>query len=336
MDEIVESTESFNIMDAAEEIIADGEPTTEASESGTEAGQPDADPTKTPENAELSPEEILKQMAEQKDTTDYTKTLELVNGMGLSRNGQPVKVESAEQLKDLVLKGFDYTFKSQEREKEYLAKQEEFAKQEAAHKELVAAFESERQQHAESLHNYNLIADLIKDVQAEDPELFAHLDSLMIKKQQAFERETQHLRKYEATITELKTIVASLRQEKEKENLTLIKSDWEASLSNTQAQLGPQLAKLGVKPNWDSVKEAWAADSTGKMSVEQALYAVHGKDIVAAHQSAKKLIDAKNKVNARNVARTGVGSGSRSEEVPIEAKRAGDYDSILMQAAANF
>jgi hypothetical protein len=83
-----------------------------------------------------------------------------------------------------------------------------------------------------------------------------------------------------------------------------------------------------VKVDWEKVKGVWSADATGKMSVEDALYASFGKDIAKANQSYQKLLATKSKVGSSNIRRTGVGAGSRGEKQDMVYK-AGDYESML-------
>src|ERR1019366_7952643 len=105
---------------------------------------------------------------------------------------------------------------------------------------------------------------------------------------------------------ELNDRFAALEKGNQQAELGSIKQTWEKGLTETQSQYAASLGKLGVNPNWDKVKEIWGADSTNKMSVEDALYAVHGKDIAAANKSYQNLLVTKNKAASKIIGRSKV------------------------------
>lgn len=74
------------------------------------------------------------------------------------------------------------------------------------------------------------------------------------------------------------------------------------------------VGKLGVKVDWDKVKEIWSSDASGKMSVEQALNAVHGADFNKAYTSHHKLLATKNKTTNSMLKKTGVGGAASGKD----------------------
>lgn len=326
----------FNIHEAAKEIIAqESEPTTASTDESSSAGQSEQESNQNAEGQQLSPEEILKQVSEQKEApAQFAELLKSVNGFGMTRNGQPVSVESADQLKDLIQKGFDYTYKTQEHTELAKAKEAEFQQKDARYKELDAQYAQKEQEHAQVFQNNNLLVSLLGKIQSQDPELFQHLDKLWIEEERQFSMNKPLEAKFQGEISKLNTEIQSLKGQTKEKELGSIKQGWEQELKDVQGKYAASLGKLGVKPDWKKVEEAWKADSSNTLSVEQAFYAVHGKDIQAANESYKKLLSTKNKTQAHLLGRSGMGASQGKKEPEIKAAVVGDYGSLLREAAA--
>lgn len=332
-----ESTGEFNIYEAAEEVIAEGEPENDVAEDSLSSeGQAEGPQEQADENQELSPEEILKQVADQKESPEqFAELLKGVNSLGMVRNGLPVNVDSPEQLKELIQKGFDYTQKTMEHAEVVKAKEAEFAQKEAQFKELEQSYAQKEQEIQEVLTTQQIMSSVLAKMQKEDPELFAHLDALYSGEERLIQAHVPIQKKFEGEIKQLKDQIQNIHGEKQKQELGQIKQGWEKELSEVQGKHAASLGKLGVKVDWKKVEEAWQADASNTMSVEQALYAVHGKDIVAANESHKKLLETRNKTQSKLLHRSGVGAGSKGGEETVKAIRPGHYDSILQEAALN-
>lgn len=330
-----ESTGEFNIHEAANEILAQGEPRAESTSEAPVEGQPENGSQEKPtESKEASPEEILKQVAEQKESPEqFAEILKGINQLGMIRNGLPINIESMDQAKELIQKGFDYTQKTMEHAEFVKAKEAEFQQKEAQYKEVESKL-AQKEQHMESaLFQNQILGTILGRMQSEDPELFAHLDSLYQKEEGVYQAQRPLQAKFEGELKQLKDQIQSIHGQKHSEELGKIKQGWEKELSEVQTKSAAPLAKLGVKVDWNKVKEAWTADASNTMTVEQALYAVHGKDIVSANESHKKLLETKAKTQSAMLNRTGVGAGQRGKEETIKAP-VGDYESILRAASS--
>jgi hypothetical protein len=331
-----ESTGEFNLHEAANEIIAEGESSTEStSETPVEgqAAQVDSQ-EKTTEQAQTSPEEILKKIAEEKeDPAQFADLLKGVNSLGMVRNGLPIGIDTPEQLKELIQKGFDYTQKTMEHAEIVKAKTEEFQQKEAHYKEVESQLAQKEQQMSDVLFSNQILGSIVQKLQSKDPELFAHLDQLYREEEGAYAAQKPLEAKFQGEISKLSSEIQNLKGQKQTEELGKIKSGWEKELSDVQSKSAAPLAKLGVKVNWDKVKEAWTADSTNTMTVEQAMYAVHGADISKANESHKKLLETKAKTQAAMLGRTGVGSGGQKGQAETIKAPVGDYESIIRQAS---
>lgn len=334
----MEETEStggeFNIHEAAEEIITNGEPTTASAEESSSEGQSEQEPNQSAEGTQLSPEEILKQVAEQKeDPAQFAELLKSVNGFGMTKNGLPVSVESTDQLKDLIQKGFDYTYKTQEHAEIAKAKEAEFLQKEAQYKEVETQLAQKEQEMQDVVFSNQIMGSIVQRLQTDDLELWKYLDALYRKE------EGQHLahkpfqQKFESELKARDERINSLAEKIETKEKTELRQGFETGLSELQTKVAASLSKLGVKGDWTKVKEAWASDASNTMTVEQAFYAVHGKDIAKANESHQKLLATKTKTQAKLLGRTGIGGGQRGQEETIKAP-VGDYESIIRQASA--
>jgi len=333
-------------MEAAAELTSDSSSSGEATETndqGTDAsgtqvenssiGEPSEAQEKSDVSKELSPEEILKQVSEEKESPEVEKQIiEQINALNLIHKGNPFKTESVDQIKELLQKGFDYTQKTMAHSEEIKAKTEEFQRIEQEWKGKTEAL-AQREQQLESVISDNQIMEsIVVRMQTEDPELFDHIKKLYQAEELSYQKQKPLLGKFEGEIGELKKQIGELREGGQKEKLSKIKEGWDKELSDVQSRLAPALSKLGVKANWDKVKEIWGADASEKMTVEQALYAAHGPEIAKANESYKKMLATKNKTQSALLNRSVGGSSSGAGKETIKAK-AGDYESILAAAS---
>lgn len=338
----------FDLMAAAAELTSEGSGApsesgaTEAAGASAEATQGNAEASGEPKTSahndgqvkELSPEEILKQVSEEKESPEAEKQiLDQINALNLIHKGNAFKAESVSQVKELLQKGFDYTQKTMAHAEEAKAKAEEFQKMEAEFKTKSEALVQQEQKLASVVSENQVMESIIARMQQDDPELFDHIAKLYRAEVASFERQKPIVGKFEGEIGELRKQIGELKNGSEKEKLSKIKEGWEKDLSDVQAKFAPALNKLGVKASWDKVKETWAADVSGKMSVEQALYAVHGQDIAKANESYKKMLATKNKTQSALLNRNATSAGSSGTEKETIKAKAGDYESILAVAA---
>jgi hypothetical protein len=331
-----EGNEGFNIQAAADEIIAEGDSQSSSTEDSSQsAGQSSQDSQNAAENTELSAEDILNQVGEQKEGNpeQFADLLKAVEGLGAVHHGAPIKVDTPEKLKQLLEMGAGFYQKTEAHANELKAKEAEFLQKETAFTEREQSIAQKEQAFEKGQQFNNLMMDLIEDLAKSDPELFEHIDGLYQQREKAFHAQFPLQQKYDARFAELDNKFKSIEQQKQSEELKGIKQTWEKDLSEVQTKVAASLSKLGVAPDWNKVKEAWTSDASGKMTVEQALYATYGADIQKAHQSQLKLLETKNKTNAKLLGRTGVGQGQSGGKETIVAEAVGDYRSILTQAS---
>jgi len=325
-----ESSGEFNLLAAADELIA-SEANTEATQESSTEGQSEKTPDESVNEKELSAEEILKQVAEEKPEEASQELIEKINALGAIHNGLPITVNSPEQLKELLQKGFDYTKKTMEHAELARSKAEEFSKLDVQYKEKEAVLVQKEQEIQNTVFENNIMEGMLLKWKKQDPELFDYVSQAYQQEVGQHEANKPLISQYENRFKEYDNRFAQMENGKQQAELSNIKKSWESDLNDVQTKQAAPLMKLGVKADWEKVKAAWSADSTGKMSVEEALYAVHGKDIALANQSYQKLLASKNKAQASKLGRGGVNGSQRSGET-IKAQGMGDYDSILKQA----
>lgn len=327
-----EESKEFNLMEAANELTADSGTSEAPAQETQEVGQSATNPGTTEGESSLSPQEILKQVGEEKPSEINQELLAQINAIGAIHNGLPITVNSPEQLKEILQKGFDYTKKTMSHAEEVKAKTEEFTKLENTFKEKETAL-AQKEQAIQNISNENKIMEsLLTSWKQNDPELFEYIQKAYHSEVSNLEKSQPLIAKYESRFAEYDNRFKELAKGNQQAELGSIKQSWEKELNDVQTQQAASLAKLGVSPDWDKVKAAWSADSTNKMSVEDALYAVHGKDISKANESYQKLLATRNKTQAKIIGKSGIGSGQKQGET-IKASTVGNYESILRQAS---
>lgn len=299
-------------------------------------GQPaNVDPSQsTPE--ELSLEEMLGKVAgpEKDAQKNHEELLKQLNGIGAVHKGLPVEVKSIEEVKEALQMRHDYTQKTMALAEEARVKQEEFAKREGDFKQQQEAFAQERTSHQEQITQFQIFGNILDQIKSDDPELYAHLESLASKEVQSFQRQQAYSAKESQKFNELHQKLDSVLTEKNQQRVQEIRQGWEKELSEVQAKHAPALTKMGIVPDWKKVQEAWAADSTGKMTVAQALDATHGEAIRKSYQSQLQLQQAKNKSAQALLSRNSAGSSVRKSANPQPRVEIGNYDSLLREDAS--
>lgn len=325
-----ESSGEFNLYDAADELISN-----EAEAGSTQVaqaeGQPATDPKETVSDEQRAAD-ILNGKIEVAPKPEIDQALlEKINGIGAIHNGLPIKVDSPDQLKELLQKGFDYTKKTMAHSEEVKLKQEEFAKVENSFKEREAVYaQKEQELHSVSFQN-QIVNSMVDKWQTSDPELYEYIQKAFQNEISEFNKSAPLIAQYENKFKQFEDKFAQLEQGKQKEELGSIKQSWEKGLSELQTQKGARLKELGVVPNWEKVKEVWGADATGNMTHEQALLAVHGADMIKAAESQLKSLQTKNKVQSQRIGRGGV--GQRQTASATSAVKGDGYLSFLREAA---
>ncbi len=296
----------FNLHDAADELISN-EAQAESTPAAPAEGQPATDPANTVSEEQRAQDILNGKIVEEKPAEINQALIDQINSIGAIHNGLPIKVDSPDQLKELLQKGFDYTKKTMAHAEESRLKQEEFAKIESGFKEREAAYAQKEQQLQTTVFTNQMMSAIIGKMQTEDPELFQHLDMLYRKEEESYNKQAPFKAEFEGKFNSLQQEIQGLKGQKQQEELGSIKQNWESGLAELQTQRGARLKELGIVPNWGKVKEVYASDASNKMTHEQALLAVHGADMIKMAESQLKTLQLKNKTQSQKLGRGGVG-----------------------------
>lgn len=304
----------------------------EVEEQSGEGQSAEVDPSKAPEEASL--EELLgKSTAPEGAKQNTDELLKMINGLGAIHKGLPVEVKSVEEIKEAIQMRHDYTQKTMALAEESRVEREAIAKEREAFKQEHEAFAQERESHKEQLTNYEIFGNVIDSIKDSDPELYAHLEALCSKEVQSFQRQQAYVARESQKFNELHKKLDGVLAEKSQQKAQEIRQGWEKELTEVQAKFAPELTKYGVVPDWKKVQEAWLADANGKMTVVQALDAVHGAAIRAALKSQLQLQETKNKAAQATLSRNSA-SGSVRKGGDVKGKvETGDYYSMLKDEA---
>ena len=321
-----ESSGEFNLYEAADELIAESETDTDSGESAQSEGQPETAPKETEGDNAKTSEDILNEMAKETEQGISPELLSQLNSLGLVHKGMPIEIKDQKQLGELIQKGFDYTQKTMAHAEAVRVETEKIQTEKAQ-------LAQKEQEIASVVTDNKIIEDILADWQSSDPELFAHIQQAYQNKVRQQEQSAPYIKQFESQVGNLRQEIEGLKGQKQTEELGKIRQNFETELSETQEKNAVYLSKLGVKPNWDKVSEKWKADASGTMTMSQALHAVHGEEIIKAHQSQVKNLQTKNKVNSSLLGRNGVSGGMRNAETNGQVKN-GDLTSFLREAAS--
>lgn len=291
--------------DSGEDLSTEGLLASLDSESG-DTGEVES--TETSSSEESASEDVLEDDLEAKlkglevDTPEgeVNPILEELNKLGIIHNGLPVEFEDLEKVKEHLSKGFDYTQKTQELSEARKSFEEETAQQKEAFEAERESFKQEQEQNAQALNNYSVFQNMIMEIQANDPELFAELDNYYTNQQKQMNQVSPQVAELNQKIQELESKLNGTAISEEDKQLNEIKANWEKGLSEVQTSFGPKLRSLGIKPDWNKIQEVWKADSSNSLTVKGALFAQYGEAIEKAMANKSKIAETRAKV-----ARTG-------------------------------
>lgn len=228
----------FNINEAAEEIIAEGEPgDADSTERDLGEGQSNGNPDDSSNENELSPEEILNQLEnEGVDQTALTALLEQVNGLGSVHSGQPIKVDSVDQLKELIQKGFDYTKKTMAHSDAVKLKDEEFNQREAKFTERETQIAQKEQELQSVVIENQLITNMLTRWKTEDPDAFEWISSQWQREMNTYNQQRPVIAEYEKKIGSLESRLNKFEEGNSQKQLSDIKQEWKRALQKCKVK----------------------------------------------------------------------------------------------------
>jgi hypothetical protein len=302
----------FRLMNAAEELQTDSGMSADAayeSSSKSVMGESDQDVFKNfgldASKYELGDDQSEEPVAESQGSeevqeaapaTEESALLEQINALGAVHNDQPIKVESIDQIKELVQKGQDYTVKTQALSNE--RKEFETGKV-AAETELNAAINEFNERHkgfGQQLQEMEQWTFTLNQLQESAPDLFEEVQRAYKETTKQFSNPVlnQQMEAQNRRFEELEKKLAS-REDK------LIIDSFETDFA-ALAPLEQSLKELGIVVDKAEVKKQWAA--TG-MTPKQVIGSLYFENVAKAQASKSKVETTKQKITAKPVGAAG-------------------------------
>ena len=252
--------------------------------------------------------------------------LGLVNDLGLIRKGMPFQYDDVEALKSDLMKGYDYTQKTQDLANERKQFEQDIEAKNQEIETMRTEFEEKKNNLGEIQVEYEAMGQVMATLQHDDPELFNELSQKFNQVFSQMNRVDPRFNAVQSELSEVKQMLASQGEQKQAQQHEEIRQNWEGELSDTQGKYGVKLRKLGVRPNWEKVRDTWAKDPEGNMSVSQALFAVHGDEMQKAFEAQAKVAQTKKQSQARR-------GPDKNDELTVSQHGKGTYLNHLEEIA---
>ncbi len=300
----------------------------------------------TPSKRELTPEEILRGVSKK---TTMNNQLEVKDEDGQDESFEDEVIEqdesletegesddSEEELLDIIYKGQveplpkseviklaqmgkDYTVKTQALAAERQKFQAESLQKTQELDQLRSQFEESQRGFSENKESFDKMQFAFGIIKDSNPDLYAELDQAV----------AQVLNQYDNPIIRRQNEMLSQKQKMIEDQLASltgegIKQKYFAEEKQVRADFEESLKSLGVIPDWNKVKEAYA---NGAQDVKTALFAVYGAEITQAANSKQKL-DMVRKQTARTVTKPSIKTPARTQGKPQDYSRK-TYSNIM-------
>jgi hypothetical protein len=231
---------------------------------------------------------------------DEKSILTFVNSLGAVDGQNQIKVESKDQLKDLLQKGHNYTQKTQALSDERKVFDSEKVEAEKIFSKSVEDFNKSIQTHQKDLRELQQMKHALAKIQKSAPDIFSEFQEAYSAAGEYFDNPVynQQFAQLKAELDETKKMLST------RENKVILDSfdkDKSAFAATEQSW-----KELGITVDWDKAKQKWA--QTG-LSLEETLNSMYASTVLKAMASKSKVDTTKRKVAARPA---GAASGSRS------------------------
>jgi predicted RNase H-like nuclease (RuvC/YqgF family) len=228
--------------------------------------------------------------------TEESAFLERINSLGAVHNEMPFKVESVDQIKELMQKGQDYTVKTQALSTERKDFESDRDATKAQLNEEINAFNTQAKEFGQQLQEMQQWTFTLNQLQESAPDIFEEIQRAYKQTSQQFSNPVlnQQMEAQNRRFEELEKKLAS-REDK------LIVDSFEKDFS-ALAPLEQSLKELGINIDKNAVKSKWA--STG-LSPEEVIGAMYGKTMMQAQASKAKVQTTAQKVAAKPIGAAG-------------------------------
>lgn len=300
MNEAVQESE-LSAMEMLEEIQSESSeseasenPSTEEDNSETSTSNENSDDSEQPEgDSELSLDERLAALDEQKGENEEGSLIDLVNNLGAIRDGQPVEIESEDQIKEALQMYGDYTAKTQqlaEERKTFESEREEFTKQ---LDEQRAELDQVKQEYHEDHVSAGIMLEIIDQLEKHDPDTFDWIKNEFGQRAKLIQMQENNpaISKLQKEIEELKGNQSKQEEQVIDKEVEAVQSEWKKGQAEAQTELGKKFKQLGVSIVWEDVAKFWSEQDN--MTVSQAAKAFYHDKLDKALTAKEKLLKTK-------------------------------------------
>lgn len=256
--------------------------------------------------------------------TDEKSILDLVNSLGAVHNENPIKVESPEELKNLIQMGKDYTLKTQSLSEERKAWEAEKSSAEEEITKAIEEFNTNQQNFSKQIQELQQWTFALNELRDNAPDVFEEVQRAFNGVQKQFSNPIIN-QQLEAVNKRLSEAEAKLSQRESKLIVDQFESE-KASLSATEQSM----KELGITIDWTKVKGEWANSGQPLKSVIGGLYF---DQIAKAQASKSKVETTKAKVAAKPA---GAASASRPGGKVPAINRKQDYFAQALELYNSF
>ncbi len=232
--------------------------------------------------------------------TDEKSYLEWVNSLGAIHNENPVKVESAEEVKNALQMYKDYTQKTQSLSEERKAWDSERSIAEEELNKAIQEFNTNQESFSKQIQELQQWTFTLNQLREDAPDVFEEVQRAFsgVSKQFSNPILDQQLKAINSRLAEAEKALTS-----REDQLILDKFESEKTQMSAVEQ---SMKELGVTVDWDKAKAKWASSG---MPLDEVVGAMYFKQMAQAKASKEKVEATKAKVNTRP---TGGAGGSRN------------------------
>lgn len=231
--------------------------------------------------------------------TDEKSLLDRINSIGAIHSNLPVKVESVDELKNLIQMGKDYTLKTQSLSEERKAWESERVTAETELNGAIEEFNKQTQAMESQLQEMQQFQFALEQLKTNAPDVFEEVQRAYSEVGSRFKNPI-----LDQQIAAMNKRLAEAESQLTAEKNKLVVDKFESEFSGLSA-VEQSLKELGITVSKDEVKKHWA--KTG-MSVKEAMGALYFDHAVKAQASKGKVEAVKAKVAAKP---TGAAGSSR-------------------------
>lgn len=249
------------------------------------------------EDVDLSPQEILKKLEEEKSEDQSDVEQPQANA---EDSKEFMEIDGQKYSKQEIQDGFmmrkDYTQKTQELSDQRKLFEQEATQVEQNLTEKYNAVEEREKQLVEQTQGYQQWDFFLQNLKANDPDFHAEIQS-------RFQNANQHLNNpvVQQLQQQVNNLTTQLQTNSNQAENQVILDSYNKELSSLKEKVVPRFNVLGLKNvDYDKIQKVWTEGEGNKLTVEDAFFAVHGKDIQKLYSSKLKLDALKEKQANKN------------------------------------